>query len=35
MNNLEKNVVKFVAKTAPWLAPFPPAFSSPVRNVDM
>jgi len=25
MNNLEKNVVKLVAKTAPWLAPFPSA----------
>lgn len=26
MNSLEKNVVKLVAKTAPWLAPFPSAY---------
>jgi hypothetical protein len=26
MNNLEKNAVKFVAKLAPWLAPFPSAY---------
>lgn len=26
MNSLEKDIVKLIAKTAPWLAPFPSAF---------